>query len=105
MQAGEGRLQQAGPLGGRAGWGGAPFAVGDTFSGVDILLTSCLDWAVAYGFDLTPALDAYRTRHHERPAYRAAAELNYSIQTRRLRIATLPCAIGLPAPRTFRKRG
>ncbi len=60
--------------------GGAPFAVGDTFSGVDILLTSCLDWARAYGFALSPALEAYRERHRQRPAYRSAAELNYSIK-------------------------
>ena len=60
--------------------GDAPFAVGDTFSGVDILLTSCLDWARGYGFELAPALDAYRGRHHERPAFRSAAELNSSIR-------------------------
>ena len=60
--------------------GDAQFAVGDAFSGVDILLTSCLDWARAYGFEIDPALDAYRARHHERPAYRSAAELNYSIK-------------------------
>ena len=60
--------------------GGAPFAVGDTFSGVDILLTSCLDWARAYGFELSAALEAYRERHRQRPAYRSAAELNYSIK-------------------------
>lgn len=60
--------------------GGAPFAVGDTFSGVDILLTSCLDWARAYGFELSAALEAYRERHRQRPAYRSAAELNYSVK-------------------------
>ena len=60
--------------------GDAPYAVGDAFSGADILLVSCLDWARAYGFTLAPALDAYRERHHERPAYRRAAALNNSIQ-------------------------
>ena len=55
-----------------------PFAVGEAFSGVDILLTCCLDWACAAGFELGAALDAYRARHHERPAYRSAAKLNYS---------------------------
>lgn len=59
--------------------GDAPFAVGDTFSGVDILLTSCLDWARGYGFELAPALDAYRRGHHGRPAFRSAAKLNSSI--------------------------
>ena len=57
--------------------GDDPFAVGETFSGVDILLTGCLDWARASGFELAPALDAYRKRHRERPAWRSAAELNY----------------------------
>ena len=38
------------------------------------LLTSCLDWARAYGFVLSPALEAYRERHRQRPAYRSAAE-------------------------------
>ena len=60
--------------------GGAPFAVGDNFSGVDILLTSCLDWARAYGFELSATLEAYRERHRQRPAYRSAAELNYSVK-------------------------
>ena len=57
--------------------GDDPFAVGETFSGADILLTCCLDWARASGFELAPALDAYRKHHRERPAWRRAAELNY----------------------------
>ena len=58
--------------------GDDPFAVGETFSGADILLVGCLDWAHASGFELAPALDAYRKRHRERPAYRSAAKRNYS---------------------------
>ena len=57
----------------------APFLVGDSFSGVDILMTSCLDWAHAYGFDLDDALHEYRHLHRSRPAYRSAAEINFSI--------------------------
>ena len=30
----------------------AEYLVGDAFTGVDILMTTCLDWAVAYGFEL-----------------------------------------------------
>lgn len=54
----------------------APFLVGGARSGVDILLTTCLDWAVGYGFDLPDACHAYRQRHHLRAAYRRAAEAN-----------------------------
>ena len=57
----------------------SPFLVGDSFSGVDILMTSCLDWADSYGFELAQSLHDYRNRHHERKAYRAAAEINFSI--------------------------
>lgn len=60
--------------------GEAPYAVGESFSGADILLVSCLDWARAYGFDLAPALETYRERHHQRPAYRRAAALNNSVK-------------------------
>ena len=58
----------------------SPFLVGETFTGVDILMTTCLDWAVAYGFDLAAPLDAYRLRHHERPAYSTAADRNRPAQ-------------------------
>ena len=54
----------------------APFLVGDEFSGVDILMTTCLDWAVAYGVELVEPLHAYRRRHHERLAYARAIAAN-----------------------------
>ena len=60
--------------------GDAPHALGGAFSGVDILLVSCLDWARAVGLPLAPALDAYRLRHHGRRGYRQAAALNSSIK-------------------------
>lgn len=56
-----------------------PYLLGDHFSAADLVLTTCLDWAHAYGFDLDPVLRAYRDRIAERPAYRAAAKLNFSI--------------------------
>ena len=43
----------------------------------DILLVSCLDWAKAYGFDLSPNLKRYRDRLIARPAYQRAHERNY----------------------------
>ncbi|MCZ6888117.1 MAG: glutathione S-transferase family protein [Gammaproteobacteria bacterium] len=55
------------------------YAIGDSFGGVDILLTTCLDWAVAYGFDLADAYHAYRARQHDRPAFQSARDLNFSI--------------------------
>ena len=53
-----------------------PFLVGETFTGVDILMTTCLDWAVAYGFDLAAAPNAYRLRHRGRQAFATATERN-----------------------------
>lgn len=53
--------------------------VGEQFTGVDILLTSCLDWAVAYQVGIPERLDAYRRHHQQRPAYRASRELNFSV--------------------------
>ena len=55
------------------------YAIGDSFGGVDILLTTCLDWAVAYGFDLADAYHGYRARQHDRPAFQSARDLNFSI--------------------------
>ncbi len=54
----------------------APFLVGDTLSGVDILMTTCLDWAAAYGLELAEPLHAYRKRHHQRPAFQSATREN-----------------------------
>ncbi len=58
---------------------GSAHLIGSKFSAADLLLVSCLDWAAAYGLELTPGLDEYRLRIRERPAYRAAARLNFSI--------------------------
>jgi glutathione S-transferase len=53
--------------------------VGEQFTGVDILLTSCLDWAVAYQVGISERLESYRRHHQQRPAYRASRELNFSV--------------------------
>ena len=53
--------------------------IGEQFSAVDLLLTSCLDWAVLYQVDIPKRLDVYRRHHHQRPAYVSARELNFSI--------------------------
>jgi len=54
---------------------GRRFLLGDAFSGVDILMTTCLDWAVRYGLDLPAAFHAYRTRIGDEPETGLAAAL------------------------------
>ncbi len=56
---------------------GREFLLGDRFTGVDILLGSCLDWAVAYEEPIGPQLTAYRERLSVRPAYAQAVEANF----------------------------
>jgi glutathione S-transferase len=56
---------------------GGPYLLGDRFAPADILLGTCLDWAVNYGFDLTEPLDAYKARVNARPAYIEARAANY----------------------------
>ena len=55
-----------------------PFLLGDSFSGVDILLTTVLDWAVAYDFTLADSLLGYLERMHAREAYLSARAHNFS---------------------------
>jgi glutathione S-transferase len=54
-----------------------PFLLGESFSGADILLTTCLDWALAYRLEIGPELAAYRSKLVERPAYQAAFRVNF----------------------------
>ncbi len=56
---------------------GGPFLLGEFFTGVDILLASCLDWAVFYGDELDPRLVAYQERTHDRESYAAAMAVNF----------------------------
>jgi glutathione S-transferase len=56
---------------------GRSFLLGETFSGADILLGSCLDWAVFYGEPLSAGLEAYRIRLGARDAYRRAYAANF----------------------------
>jgi glutathione S-transferase len=51
--------------------------MGDRFSIADILLTTCLDWALADGIRMSDELLSYRRRVALRPAYRAALERNF----------------------------
>ena len=56
-----------------------PWLLGDTFTGADILLETCLRWAGHVGIEIGPTLDDYLCRAQSRPAYQAASSLNYSI--------------------------
>ncbi|MEM9724190.1 MAG: glutathione S-transferase family protein [Pseudomonadota bacterium] len=54
-----------------------PQAPGDQLSLPDIVLVSCLDWAVVYGVAAPEPLLAYRRGLARRPAYRRAMRVNY----------------------------
>ena len=56
---------------------GREFLLGDRFTGVDIFLGTCLDWAVAYNEPIGSRLAAYRERLHARPAYTRAVHANF----------------------------
>jgi glutathione S-transferase len=55
---------------------GRPFLVGGHFTTADILLSSCLSWAVDYGVPVTPACLAYAERITARPGFGAAVAAN-----------------------------
>jgi glutathione S-transferase len=52
------------------------YLFGECLSVADILLTSCLDWAVGYAIALPAPMLAYRARVIARPAYREARRRN-----------------------------
>ena len=47
------------------------------FSLPDLLLVSCLDWALFYGVELPPVVAQYRDRIAQRAAYERAMQINY----------------------------
>jgi len=55
---------------------GRPFLVGERFTTADILLTTCLTWAVSYRVPVTAACLAYMERIISRPAYHASVAAN-----------------------------
>ena len=54
-----------------------PFLVGGHFTTADMLLTTCLTWAVDYGVTVTAACLAYAKRITARPAFDAAVAANH----------------------------
>ena len=55
---------------------GRPLLVSNRLTTADILLTTCLTWAVSYRLPISPACRAYMKRIMSRPAYRAAVAAN-----------------------------
>jgi glutathione S-transferase len=55
---------------------GRHFLVGDRFSSADMLLTTCLIWAVNYGVPVPTVCTDYAGRIARRPAYQAALRAN-----------------------------
>jgi glutathione S-transferase len=51
-------------------------ARGSAVEGADVLLTTCLTWAVSYGAPITAACHAYMDRITARPTYGAALAAN-----------------------------
>ncbi len=60
----------------RALSGNTQYILGDRFTAADILLSTCLTWAVRYGVPVTDPVRAYNTRVTDRPAYVRAQETN-----------------------------
>ncbi|MCK1358532.1 glutathione S-transferase family protein [Bradyrhizobium sp. 199] len=55
---------------------GRPFLMGERFSSADILLTTCLDWAIAYGVGICDNAQPYLEHIHRREAYQHAVAAN-----------------------------
>jgi glutathione S-transferase len=55
---------------------GRTFLMGDKFSSADILLTTCLDWAIAYGVGICDNAHPYLERIQARDAYQLAKAAN-----------------------------
>jgi glutathione S-transferase len=55
-----------------------PFLLPEGFSVADILLQTCLDWALAYNLSLPDKLSLYRERIAQRPAYQRACAINFA---------------------------
>ena len=55
------------------------YLLGSAFTAADLLLTTCLTWANAYGVEISDALQAYTDRVTARDAFKRAAKLNFSI--------------------------
>jgi glutathione S-transferase len=55
---------------------GRRFLMGDKFTSADILLTTCLDWAIVYGVGICDNAQPYLERIQARQAYQLAKKAN-----------------------------
>lgn len=55
---------------------GRTFLMGDKFTSADIVMTTCLDWAIAYGVGICDNAHPYLERVTARPAYLSAKAAN-----------------------------
>ncbi len=55
------------------------YLIADRFTAADLMMTSVLTWAEAYGVEISQRLTDYAATHTARPAFQAAARLNFSI--------------------------
>ncbi len=53
-----------------------PFLVGDRFSTADLLLVTCLTWAIDYGVGIPASVEPYLAHIMNRPAYKAGVQAN-----------------------------
>lgn len=60
---------------------GRPALLDGGFGLADIILVSCIDWAVFYGIDVPQAILDYREHIGQRPAFQAAMAINYGALT------------------------
>ena len=55
---------------------GRQFLMGERFSSADILLTTCLEWAIAYGVGICDNAQPYLERIRQREAFQRAVAAN-----------------------------
>jgi glutathione S-transferase len=55
---------------------GRQFLMGDRFTSADILLTTCLEWAIAYGVGICDNAQPYLERIKKREAFQQALAAN-----------------------------
>ena len=60
----------------RASSDGRPHVLGDRFTAADMMLSTCLSWAVRYGVRVNEKIVAYNDRIKRRPAFVSALESN-----------------------------
>jgi glutathione S-transferase len=61
-----------------------PFIMGETFSGADILISTCLAWARGVEIPLSDVASSYQGRTQDREGYRKAVEKNFPPAARAL---------------------